>query len=75
MNTLNMKWSCLTALAVVGMTMTSCKDEPDKYEPAGGTPTVYYIRPVDVGSKDSLLVSAAMESQICLVGDNLKSIK
>lgn len=75
MNTLNMKWNCLTALAVVGMTMTSCKDEPDKYEPAGGTPTVYYIRPVDVGSKDSLLVSAAMESQICLVGDNLRSIK
>lgn len=75
MNTINMKWTCLMALASVSLALTSCKDEPDKYEPASGTPTVYYIRPVDVGSKDSLLTEASMETPICLVGDNLKSIK
>ncbi|MBM6993203.1 MAG: IPT/TIG domain-containing protein [Prevotella sp.] len=75
MKTINMKWTCMIALAAVSAALTSCKDEPDKYESTSGTPTVYYIRPVDVSSKDSLLTSAAMETPVCLVGDNLRSIK
>ncbi|KXB46331.1 hypothetical protein HMPREF1870_00930 [Bacteroidales bacterium KA00344] len=75
MKVINIKWACMIALATVCVALSSCKDEPDKYEPTGGTPTVYYIRPVDVGSKDSLLVEAPMQASICLVGNNLKSIK
>ncbi|MGI6243772.1 MAG: glycan-binding surface protein [Prevotella sp.] len=75
MKTLNIKWTCMIAIAAVSVALSSCKDEPDKYEPTGGSPTVYYIRPVDVSSRDSLLVSAPMETSICLVGDNLRSIK
>ena len=65
----------MIALTAVGSGFTSCADQPDKFELASGTPTVYYIRPVDVASKDSLLTSASLQSTICLVGDNLKSIK
>lgn len=62
------------ALAAVSAGFTSCSDEPDKYEVAGGTPTIDYIRPVDVASKDSLLTSASLENTICIVGRNLRSI-
>lgn len=55
--------------------MLSCKDQPDKYEPTGGTPTIHYIRPADVNSKDSLLVEASPQMTIAIVGENLKSIK
>ncbi|MGN1229607.1 MAG: hypothetical protein ACI4T5_08125, partial [Prevotella sp.] len=35
----------LTVAALMGMSVfTSCEDEPDKYEVAGGTPTINYIR-------------------------------
>ena len=55
--------------------MQSCKDEPDKYESTGGTPTIYYIRPADINSKDSLLVQAGPQFVIAIVGENLRSIK
>lgn len=53
----------------------SCEDEPDKYEIAGGTPTIDYIRPVDAASKDSLLTAASLNNTICIVGKNLRSVK
>ena len=53
---------------------TSCEDEPDKYEVAGGTPTIDYVRPVDVASKDSLLTGASLNNTICIVGRNLRSV-
>lgn len=59
-------------IATVGF--TSCADEPDKYEVADGTPTIRYIRPVDVASADSLLTGAYMDNEICIVGENLRSI-
>lgn len=62
------------ALVTAGMGFTACEDEPDKYEVAGGTPTINYIRPVDVASKDSLLTSASMSSSICIIGSNLRSV-
>lgn len=62
------------ALAASGLGLTSCEDEPDKYEISDGVPTVYYIRPVDVDSKDSLLTSASMSEYICFVGDNMRSV-
>ena len=61
-------------LAITGLTVTSCKDEPDKYEIADGKPTVYYVRSPYLGEKDSLMTGAYMGNTICMVGDNLRSI-
>lgn len=58
--------------AVVGL--TSCVDEPDKYESTGGKPTIQYVRLADVTAKDSLLSGAFMQTPICIVGENLRSI-
>ena len=60
-------------VALAALTTTSCKDEPDAYKIADGTPVVNYIRPVDASAKDSLLTSAALRSTICIVGENLRS--
>lgn len=58
-----------------GFIFQACEEYPDKYESSGGNPTVYYIRKTDPALADSMLVGAYMESVICLVGDNLTSIK
>ena len=34
----------LAVAAISTMALTSCKDEPDKFEPTDGKPTVKYIR-------------------------------
>lgn len=62
---------CVVALA--GMT-TACEDQPDKFEMAGGVPSISYVRLTSQESSDSLLTKAYMETTICLVGDNLRSI-
>lgn len=65
--------SAFAFMAAVGL--TSCQDEPDKYEVTSGNPTIRYIRPVDVAAADSLITGAYMGNSICLVGENLRSIK
>lgn len=74
------------ALAVVGLSLTSCKDQPDKYEVADGLPTVNYIRCLSSEVKNNndasdmhytngeLVESASPQSTLCLVGDNLRSV-
>ena len=75
------------ALAIVaGLMLTSCKDQPDKYEVEGGLPTVNYIRCLSseiVGNNDApdthytngeLVTSASPQSLLCLVGENLRSV-
>lgn len=64
----------LVASAVVGVTVTSCEDEPDKYEIADGLPTLRYVRMTDPAVSDSLITGANLSSTVCLVGDNLRSI-
>ena len=64
----------LAVIAAAGFAMISCEDEPDKYEVAGGVPTVRYIRSPKASASDSLIVAATTGSSICLVGDNLRSI-
>jgi len=66
----------LSLMLAVGalVATTACDDEPDKYEIAGGTPTVNYIRPVSLASSDSLLTEASMGTTVCIVGENLRSI-
>ena len=64
----------LSALALTTVVFTACEDEPDKYEISGGTPTIRYIRPVNVESADSIITGAYMDNSICIVGENLRSI-
>ncbi len=76
----------LALAALAGLTLTSCKDEPDKYEVAGGTPSINYIRCLSteiVGNNDDpdthytngeLVTSASPQSLLCLVGENLRSV-
>lgn len=69
-----MNWFFVAALVIASLSMTACEDEPDKYEVAGGVPTVKYVRIPDVAFCDSLLSGAYMANTICLVGENLRSI-
>ena len=63
----------LSAIAA-SLAFTACEDEPDKYEISEGTPTIRYIRPVNIESADSILTGAYMDNSICIVGENLRSI-
>ncbi len=69
-----MNWFFVAALAVTGFSMTSCEDEPDKFELADGHPTLLYVRSPLPAEADSLLVGAYMGNTVCLVGNNLRSI-
>lgn len=68
-----------TFLSSVALWMTfglaSCEDQPDKFKLTSGLPVVKYVRVTDPEKSDSLITSAYMDNQICLVGDNLTSIK
>jgi hypothetical protein len=74
-NTINKKLlagiTLLTAIVFAGCQ----KEEPGKYEPTGGVPTIYYVRPPSAKAADSLLTGAYMGDPICLVGNNLTSIR
>ena len=48
---------CAALVACQAVLITSCKDEPDKYEITSGNPTIRYIRPVNIESADSLLTT------------------
>lgn len=58
-----------------GVAAVSCDDEPDKFKLTEGRPTVKYIRPAGAAASDSLLVSGYLDNIICLVGENLTSIR
>ena len=74
------------SVAVTALGLTSCKDEPDKYETAGGKPTIDYVRCLSseiktnqdtestVYTNGQLVESASPQSTLCLVGSNLRSI-
>ncbi|MBQ9357827.1 MAG: hypothetical protein IJT98_11145 [Prevotella sp.] len=62
----------LATTAMIGF--TACEDEPDKYEISEGSPTIRYIRPVNVEAADSIITGAYMDNNICIVGENLRSI-
>ena len=68
-------WLAFVTLVMSSTAFTSCVDEPDKFELSGGTPEIKYIRVADAASGDSLIEAGYMESTICIVGNNLKSIK
>lgn len=62
-------------VAVAGLSVSSCEDQPDKFKLTDGKPTVKYIRPASADESDALLVSGFLDNTICLVGDNLTSIR
>ena len=64
----------LALVALAALATTSCKDEPDAYEIADGRPTISFIRPVSASSRDSIITAASMQSTICIVGENLRSV-
>ena len=69
------RWLLCTALVTCQIAfLSSCEDEPDKYEISGGKPTIRYIRPLGLESADSILTGAYMDNNICIVGENLRSI-
>ncbi|HLW06202.1 MAG TPA: glycan-binding surface protein [Marinilabiliaceae bacterium] len=59
----------------LGYILQSCDDDPDKYESTGGVPEVFYIRMGNPEAADSLIEASYMETTICLVGNNLRSIR
>lgn len=68
------------ALVMVGTlslagAMTSCEDQPEKFELTDGTPVIHYIRPQDAAAKDSLLTEAYTGTALCIVGENLTSVQ
>ena len=64
----------LALVAFAALATTSCKDEPDAYQIQGGKPTISFIRPVSASSRDSIITAASMQSTICIVGENLRSV-
>ena len=76
----------LMFVAATGLMLTSCKDEPDKYEIADGLPSVEYIRCMSSevkGNNDAadthyttgeLVESASPQSTLALIGNNLRSV-
>ena len=65
----------VVAVAVTGLVLASCdRQQPGAYEMTDGVPEVRYVRPVKFAASDSLMTGAYMDNQICLVGENLRSI-
>lgn len=73
-------------MAIAGLTLTSCKDQPDKYETTDGTPSVDYIRNLSTEIKSSrdaadmhytngeLVEEASPQSTLALIGSNMRSV-
>ena len=60
---------------LVGLSLTSCEDNPSAYELTDGVPEVFYVRLPDPLKADSLIVAAYMANTVVLVGENLTSIR
>ncbi len=74
-NIFSNKWFLGAAALVFGAMAVSCEDQPDKFELTKGTPVVRYVRPASAAGADSLLAGAYLDNLVCLVGDNLTSIR
>lgn len=88
MNKINQytKGLLFAALAVAGLSLTSCKDQPDAYKVADGTPSINYVRCLSTeitSTRDAedmhytvgeLVESASPQNTLCLVGENLRSV-
>ena len=62
----------VSSLATAALSSCDSVDYPDRYRVTDGKPTVYSIRYAD---RDLTITGAYMDEIICLLGDNLTSIK
>jgi hypothetical protein len=88
MNIINQytKGLLLAVAAISTISLTSCKDEPDKFESTDGKPTIKYIRsmsseiqkwdddPSTLYTNGLLVTSANPGSSLAIIGENLRSI-
>ena len=88
MNIINQytKGLLLAVAAISTISLTSCKDEPDKFESTDGKPTIKYIRcmsseiqkwdddPGTLYTNGLLVTSANPGSSLAIIGENLRSI-
>jgi len=56
------------------MVFFSCEEYPNAYKHTDGVPEVSYVRITNPAAADSLLDGAFLGSNICIVGNNLRSI-
>ena len=69
----NMRFTLMALSVVTTFGLFSCQDQPDEYKPTSGTPEVQYVRlPV---SADSVITKSYMQTTVCLVGKNLRSVR
>lgn len=63
-------------LAAISSWFVACEnDDKGKYQITDGEPTIHYVRLPDPAKADSLLSGAFMGETVCLIGENLTSIK
>ena len=65
--------SLAASFVLAALALTACSDQPDKYQPTGGSPQVQYIRLPE--SADAIITQSYMQRTICLVGNNLRSVR
>ena len=74
MKTISKILTAFSLAALSALAFSSCErvDYPDRYRSTDGVPTVYSIRYAD---RDLTIESAYMDEIVCLLGENLTSIK
>lgn len=60
---------------VIALGISSCKNDPYRYEVTKGEPVIKYVITTEAAASDSVISSAYPEAVICIVGDNLRSVK
>lgn len=63
------------ALLAAVASLASCDDTPNAFELTDGVPTIKFVRTTDPAAADSLITAAPLDKTICLVGENLTSIR
>ena len=73
------KYNKIVAAFMLGLVVcigfSACEEYPDAYKGTGGVPEVIYVRIPNVNSADSLIDGALLGSTVCLVGNNMRSVK
>lgn len=71
-------FSHILSLAVVMLTTTvfiGCEDEYEDSNVQDGKPAIRYIRTLGLDCADSVITGARMNTVICIVGNNLRSVR
>lgn len=70
-NNIRLALAALMGAAAIGF--ASCEDQPDEYKSTSGSPEVQYVRLPE--SADSVITKNYLQTTVCLVGNNLRSIR